>query len=111
MTTNKTTFDFYKQEQKFMFEINPGTILHIHRISHSVAHLYFTDSLGIRIPVGSIFAVYSFDFQNLKKRVLVERDPVSNNYLLCWTEKYEMEWNGEIKLVLQSQRQWDIITG
>lgn len=103
----KSTFDFFNPKQEYFYEINPEIILCIKRISHSVAHLYFIDNCENRINIPTNLSIYSFDFQNISKRVLLE--PIQQEYLLCWTENYEIEWSGEIKMVFQSQRQWDIL--
>ena len=108
-TTSASSFDFFKQEQQYSYEISPETILHIDRVSHSAACMYFTDNKGHKIAIPENVSVYTFDYQNTKRRVSLE--PIYGAYMLCWTENYEIEWNGEIKMVCKSQRKWDFTTG
>lgn len=112
--TTTTSFDFFTPEQQYLYEISPGTILRIDRISYSAAHIHFTDNKGQKIATPKNVSIYTFDYQNTKRRVLLEpfqKEPVQKEYLLCWTENYEIEWNGEIKVVFKSKREWGITTG
>ena len=68
MKTIKSTFDFFNKEQQYSYEIFPGIIMKISRISHSVAHLYFRDNNGNKILPPKEFSLFTFDYENEKKK-------------------------------------------
>lgn len=128
----KTTFDFMNLTSEYSFilstecsdksppaenttellapQILPDIMVHLDRTSHSVAVIYFTDNQNPKkyIPIPKGIVVYTYDFQDTKRRVIQE--PInSSSYGLCWTENYEVEYNGKIILELKNKRCWDVI--
>ena len=103
----ESNFNFTNMNQSYIYSVTSNIILHIHRISYSVAMLYFTDEINnpINIPTG--ITIYTCDFQNMDSRIILPPTP-SQKYALCWTDSYEIEFNGEIVLNITNKRTWSI---
>jgi hypothetical protein len=106
---NINTFDFKQGDRysDYVYKIDTNIFLHIKRASHAVAILYFTDDAAtnkINIPNGII--VYTYDYQNKHKKVVYE--PIRQEYVLCWTDNYTIEFNECVLINLQNQRKWHI---
>jgi hypothetical protein len=101
----ETLFDFTQLNNEYIYKFN-SNILHIVRLDHSVAVLYFTDIMNIKknIPEGII--VYSYDHENNKKKVAV--NPENEEYTLDWTYDYIIQYNDKVLLHIKKQRKWMI---
>lgn len=100
------TIDFLKEDQEqIKVNIEENLFVNIIKISHSVAQMYFSDENDKKLWKDDI-KVYTFDFENKKRRVIHE--PINKDYLLCWTENYDIELNNEIKMKIKSQRKMEI---
>jgi hypothetical protein len=98
-------FDFTMTDTDYIYNINSTTILHITRINHSVAMLYFTDELSNKINVPTDIVVYTYDYQNKK----VVQNAFKEEYPLCWTDDYIIELNKNVLINIKNQRKWNII--
>lgn len=103
----KSTFNFSKPHNQYVHVIKRELLVHIHRISHSVASLTFTDECNNKVPIPDEIKVYTFDYNKKQSKVILEPS-LNNDYALCWTENYTVEWNGEIVVNLQNKRSWKI---
>ena len=103
-----TMFDFSDSNSELNFYIGDNyTTLNIKRINDSIAILYFTDDLNNHIDIPTEIKIYTFDFNDTKKRVI--QTPVTEQlYTLCWSENYIVEFNDNIILNIESQRHWNI---
>jgi hypothetical protein len=98
------TFDFAKTDNKYLYNISSNMLLHIKRINHNVAILYFTDEMNNKINVPDDIVVYTNDYQNSNKIIIEKLFSFTQDYYpLCWTDK-----NKKI-LSLNNQRKWDIV--
>ena len=102
------TFDFEKTNSKFSCNISPNIILHIMRINHSVALLYFTDEMCNNINVPEDIVVYACNHQDINIKII--ENPIKQCYSLCWTDNYTIEYKKIEILSLNSQRKWNIIS-
>ena len=104
-----TSFCFQNKIQYFNYPIDANIILHINRVSDSIACLFFTDELGNNINIPSNINLFSYDIDNNKKRILISS--IENlHYVLCWTEDYVIDLNGKNILNMKCQRVWNIIS-
>lgn len=104
----ETEFDFNKTSNEYSCNINSNTILHINRINHSVAVLYFTDVINNKINIPSTIVVYTYDYQNTNKKVV--HNSIKQEYMLCWTDDYTIELNKNVLINIKNQRKWNIIS-
>ena len=102
-----TSFNFTSMSNKYIYSVNSKIILHIKTVNNSTACLYFTDELHNKINIPDSIMIYTYDFQNLKNKVIQPRTQ-NNDYILCWTENYDIEFNGENLLTIKNQRSWNI---
>ena len=103
----ETNFDFTKTNNEYIYNINSNIILHINRMNHSVAILYFTDEMGNKINIPNGIVVYTYDYQNKNKKISL-KSSIKKEYLLCWTDDYTIELNKNIVLNIKNQRNWNI---
>jgi hypothetical protein len=102
------TFDFTKTDNEYVYNMGSNMILHIKRINHGVAVLYFTDELNNKINIPDGIKVYTFDYQDTIKKII--QKPIKQDYPLCWTDNYTIEYK-QIEIVsVNSQRKWKIIS-
>lgn len=102
-----STFDFTKTDNEYIYDMGSNIILHIKRINHSVAALYFTDEVGDKINIPDGIVVYTYDYQSPNKKIIQKAH--KQDYPLCWTDNYTIEYNKIIILSLNNQRKWDIV--
>ena len=101
-------FDFTKTDNEYTYNMGSNAILHIKRVNHGVAVLYFTDELSNKINIPDGIVVYAFDYQDTIKKII--QKPIKQDYPLCWTDNYTIEYK-QIEIVsLNSQRKWKIIS-
>ena len=103
----KSNFHFSNENNAYIHEIRPELLLHIVRISHSVASLTFTDEYNNKVPIPNEIKVYTFDFTKTQSKVIL-RPSLNNDYALCWTDNYTVEWNDEIVVNIKNKRSWKI---
>ena len=103
----KSNFHFSNPTNEYIHAIHPGLLVHIVRISPSVASLSFTDEYNNKVPIPKEIRVYTFDFTKTQPKVIL-RPSLNNDYALCWTDNYTVEWNGEIVLNIKNNRYWKI---
>ena len=101
-----TTFDFTIEDSDYVYSISSNTELHIKRINHSVAILYFTDATGNKISIPGGIVVYTTDYQNTQKKIIVNQ--VNKSYFLCWMDNYIIKLNENVILNINNQRKWSI---
>ena len=102
------TFDFTKSDNHYMYNINLNTILHIKRLNHGVALLYFTDVMKnkINIPIDIVVYTYNYLYKNEK----IIQKSIDENYPLCYTDNYTIEYKKIEILSLHNQRKWNILS-
>ena len=103
--SNETNFNFKISDNTFIRSITPNIVVHIERLTYSIAVLHFTDELNNKIGIPMGIQIYSFDYQTNKKIIV---PPIKQTYTLCWSENYEVELNEKNVLLLTNQRSWDI---
>lgn len=103
----ESTFDFNTYNNEYIHNVDLQTILHIKRISHSVAMLYFTDEMNNKIDIPNDTIVYTYDYENDNK-ILIK--PITQYFPLCWTDDYTIIINKKILLDIKKQRKWNIIS-
>lgn len=103
----ETRFDFEKYNNEYTHNIDLQTILHIKRISHSVALLYFTDEMNNNTNIPNDIIVYTYDYENNNK-ILIK--PTMHYFPLCWTDDYTIIQNEKLLLNIRKQRKWNIIS-
>ena len=102
------TFDFTNTDNEYIYNMGSNIILHIKRNCHSVAVLYFTDEMCNKINIPDGIVVYTYDFQDTNKKIILKA--IKQDYPLCWTDNYKIEYNKIQFLSLNCQRKWDIIS-
>jgi hypothetical protein len=103
---NQKIFEFIPKNQYFHF-ITPEMILHIECSNRGVSSLYFTDKEHQKINIPETIQVYTYDYQDTKKRILLQ--PYSSMYFLGYTDHYDIEYQGKRVFQLKNKRCWDII--
>ena len=101
----EAAFDFTKTDNEYTYNINSTTILHINRINHSIAILYFTDEMSNKINIPDGIVVYTYDYHT-NKRIL--QNAFTQEYPLCWTDDYMIELNQKVLINIKNQRKWNI---
>ena len=104
----KTSFNFISNDSEYIYNINSHTILHIKQINNGVAVLYFTDEDSNKINIPNNIMVYTYDFEDNNKRLLL--NPIRQDYALCWTDNYTVELNKNVLINIKNQRKWNIIS-
>jgi len=104
----ETTFDFTTTDNEYIYNMDSTTILHVKRINHSVAVLYFTDEMSNKIDIPDNIVIYTYDYQNTNKKVI--QKAIRQDYLLCWTDDYVVELNNIELINIKNQRKWNIIS-
>ena len=102
---SETNFDF-NIGNGYMLYVNSNIILHLTCINNSVSCLYFTDENNKKIVIPDGITVYAFDFQNNNKVIL--NSIKNNNYALCYSDDYDVEFNGRHILNIKNKRTWNI---
>lgn len=98
-------FDF-KSDCEYFYDHDTNVQLYIKRINHSVATLYFIDEMNNKINVPDGVVIYTTDYQNSEKRVII--NPIDEYYSLCWTDDYIVELNKKVLINIKNQRKWFI---
>jgi hypothetical protein len=101
------TFDFTKIDNEYIYNIDSNMILHIKRTNYSVAVLYFTDKMSNKINIPNEIIVYTYDYQDTNKKMI--QKVITQDYALCWTDNYTIEYKKIEILSLNSQRKWNMI--
>ena len=102
-----STFSFINTKELFVKHINSDTNLKIEQTSKSIACLYFTDGAFNKINIPNNIVIYTYDYHT-KERVISK--PLDlKNYVLCWTDNYDIEMDNDVLLLLRNNRKWDII--
>lgn len=99
-------FDFSETNEEFIMYMDSYTILHITRISNSIAVLYFTDEKGIKINIPNDIIVYTYNYEDTKNKVIQKN--INQEYALCWTDNYTIECGEEELINIKNQRKWNI---
>lgn len=90
----------------------------IQRENNGVASLYFRTAAGLQLDIPDGIHVYSRDVaspdcqggQSYPNRRVLEYPINSKMYVMCPTEKYWVEYQGEVVLTLNPMRAWSIIS-
>lgn len=101
------TFEFENSNNDYTYNVTSYIMLHITRVNHGVAILYFTDENYNKIDIPNDILVYTYDYSD-NKRILLK--PIKQDYALCWTDNYEIELNNNILITINNQRKWNIRT-
>jgi hypothetical protein len=99
-------FDFTVDDNEYIHIFNLTTNLHILQINQSLAILYFTDEINNKTQIPNDVVVYTYDHQNVKKKVVC--NPIGQAYPLCWTDNYTIELNKVVIMTITNQRKWNI---
>lgn len=102
------TFDFTKTDNEYTYNMGSNMILHIKRMNQGVAVLYFTDDLSNKINIPEGIVVYTYDYQDTNKKNI--QKAIKQDYPLCWTDNYTIEYKKIEILSLHNQRKWNIIS-
>jgi hypothetical protein len=101
-----STFSFTNPDSEYSHKICSNVILHLRRTNHAVAILSFTDEMGNKVDVPTVFRVYTKDYQTNKE---VIQKPIDNIYALCWSDNYTIAFNNQTILEIKNNRNWDIL--
>lgn len=105
-------FDFLPKNQYSTYVKTDGSIqLTIECVHHGASYLYFKNESNERIRIPDGIKVYTYDSENSKKRILLNKmneNGEYDGYALCYTDKYDIEWEGKILLKLNPKRSWTI---
>ena len=106
-TEKLSMFNFMEFKSDYVYSINENLILNIKRITCAVANLYFTDNLNNKIDIPNEIKIYTFD-----EGIRIEQKPIDKqHYALCWTDKYDIEFNKGRLITIENQRYWNIWDG
>ena len=71
------------------------------------ALVYFTDKLDNIIDIPAEIKIYTFD-----EGIRHEQKRLDKQYYgLCWSDNYDVEFEGSRLLTIENQRQWNISVG
>jgi hypothetical protein len=101
-------FDFTMTESEYVYNISSTIKLCIKRINHSVAILYFTDKMNKKINIPDDIVVYTYDYEDVNKKII--QKAINNDYPLCWTDNYTIEYKQIQIISLNNQRKWNIVS-
>lgn len=101
------TFDFRKIDNEYLYNISSNVVLHIKRINYGVVILYFTDEVNNKINIPDSVIVYTYDYEDINKKII--QKAIKQDYPLCWTDNYIIEYNKIEILSLHNQRTWNIV--
>jgi len=104
----ETTFDFTMTESVYVYNISSKIKLCIKQINHSVAMLCFTDEMNNKINIPDGIVVYTYDYEDVNKKII--QKAINQNYPLCWTDNYTIEYKQIKILSLNNQRKWNIVS-
>ena len=104
MKTN-TTFSFM-EPRKHTTQLEAHILFHIERISHSIAHVYFTDEHNSPIEKPRSFHVHSYDSDGDIMRSVIQRPVNNQHYFLCYTDNYSIEYAEIVIMTIDAQRTW-----
>lgn len=103
----ETQFDFTIDDSEYIYNVNSTTNLHINQINKSLAILYFTDVMNAKIQIPNDIVVYTYDYQNIQKKVI--HKSIGQAYPLSWSDNYTIELNNVVLVNIINQRKWNII--
>ena len=103
---NRNMFELIPQN-KYSHFITPDILLHIECANRGTSSLYFTNKENQKIDIPTTIQVYTYDYQDTKKRILLQ--PCSSMFFMGHTDHYDIEYQGQIVFQLKNKRCWDII--
>jgi hypothetical protein len=111
-TTNPITFTFNPNTDQVhgdfvTIRIEPDVCVYIKCLTRSVASLTIHDMNGCSILHQGL-AIYTTNPWTQKRTEVCPIEPKPVIYVLCYTESYEIEWNGEVKITISPNRTWCI---
>lgn len=108
-TTIPFPFDFDKAPH-FTCALDDHSILHIERVNNSVSKLYLTDLDENLIYMLKELTVHTGDYKDSRteRPVVVVKPSNATYYMLCWSDNYTVTYKNVKKLVIKSQRSWNI---
>jgi hypothetical protein len=92
-------------DSHFVRKIDENVIIHIDRYSNSVSQLYFSDEDNTRIPIPAKLLIITKDHATSTRTVA---EPIRDIYALCFTEEYEVLYEGTAVLSMKPLRGWNI---
>ena len=102
---SKPTLYFANSDSHFVHKIDEHIIIHIERYSNSVSRLYFSDEANTHIPIPPKLLIITKDHATSTRMVA---EPMRDMYALCFTEEYEVLFEGASILSMQPLRGWNI---
>ena len=109
-TTNPVTFTFNPTTDQVhgdfvTIPIEPDVCVFIKCLTRSVASLTIHDMNGCGMN-GAPLAIYTTDPWTQMRTKVDPIEPKPVIYVLCYTESYEIEWNGNVKITISPNRTW-----
>lgn len=92
---------------KFTFRVDVDCNLRIEVLNNSVARLYFINDAGQKVDIPQGIVVYTADVMADVKRCVVQPH-VNQEFILGWTDSYEITRYKSVILNIQTMRQWNI---
>ena len=74
----------------------------------SLAILYFINENAEKIDIPEGICVYEYDKETVGKRVILKKVSNSQMFVLCYTDDYDITYNGKVIHKIESQRSWKI---
>jgi hypothetical protein len=105
----ETIFDFTVTTSEYVHSINSSLTLHIQKVNHTYAILYFTDETNNKITIPGGVVVYTLDYQSKQKSAIVAPTN-SKSFFLSWMSDYTVELNSSLIINILNQRKWSILT-
>lgn len=92
-------------QSHFIHKINEHLSIHIERYSNSVSQLYFSDEDNERIPIPAKLLIITKDHATATRMVA---EPIRDMYALCFTEEYDVLYEGATVLSMKPLRGWNL---
>jgi hypothetical protein len=106
----ETTFNFSDPTTEYIYSLHPKSeiLLHIKRNTKSMATLYFTNQLNIKIDIPSDFTIYQNTKNKNRKIIKYPNENKMDEYTLYWNRNYDIVYNGETLYNIRNEKTWTI---
>lgn len=94
-----------KNENEYRCQIESNIILHIKRMNHPIAMLYFTDEMDNKINIPTNIVVYKYNYNSYQKVILKSSHEI---YALYWKDNYAIEYNDKKIIDIENRRRWTV---
>ncbi|KAJ3082956.1 hypothetical protein HK102_001366 [Quaeritorhiza haematococci] len=85
--------------------LNPDLRVRIEKVGPAIARVYFLDNTNVEVGIPHGFAIFDRT-NNVPIQPVIPG--VTNFFIIAWTDSYDISFNNQPLLALDSQRQWEV---